>query len=86
MAVMRSASRRSVKICPRPFLAGSLRHLPVAEATFGRYHVRSHLSKAMDEIRREEAKQHKQLLNNTRYVWLWRPTNLTVRQQDLLDS
>ena len=57
-----------------------------AEITFDRYHVRSHLSKAIDEIRREEAKQHKQLLKNTRYLWLKRPANLTARQQDLLDE
>jgi transposase len=68
------------------FLAGSLKHLPAAEITFDRYHVRSHLSKAIDEIRREEAKQHKQLLKNTRYLWLKRPKNLTARQQDLLDE
>jgi transposase len=68
------------------YLAGSLKYLPAAEITFDRYHVRSHLSKAIDEIRREEAKQHKQLLKNTRYLWLKRPKNLTARQQDLLDE
>jgi len=68
------------------YLAGTLKHLPRAEITFDRYHVRQHLSKAIDEIRREEAKQHKQLLKNTRYLWLKRPRNLTARQQDLLDE
>jgi len=68
------------------YLAGSLKHLPHAEITFDRYHVRQHLSKGIDEIRREEAKQHKQLLKNTRYLWLKRPKNLTARQQDLLDE
>jgi transposase len=41
---------------------------------------------AIDATRREEARQHKQLLKNTRYLWLKRPTNLTARQQDLLDE
>ena len=68
------------------YLAGTLKHLPQAEITFDRYHVRKHLSKAIDEIRREDAKQHKQLLKNTRYLWLKRPANLTARQQDLLDE
>jgi transposase len=68
------------------YLAGTLKHLPQAEITFDRYHVRQHLSKAIDEIRRQEAKQHKQLLKNTRYLWLKRPKNLTARQQDLLDE
>jgi transposase len=68
------------------YLAGTLKHLPQAEITFDRYHVRQHLSRAIDEIRREEAKQHKALLKNTRYLWLKRPKNLTARQQDLLDE
>jgi transposase len=67
-------------------LAGTLKHLPQAEITFDRYHVRSHLSKAIDEIRREEAKQHKQLLKNTRYLKLKRPKNLTARRHNRLDE
>ena len=55
------------------YLAGTLKHLPAAEITFDRYHVRQHLSKGIDEVRRAEAKQHKGLLKNTRYLWLKRP-------------
>ena len=54
--------------------------------TFDRYHVKQKLSEAIDEIRRAEAKQHKELLKNTRYLWLKRPKNLTVKQQDWLDE
>ncbi len=68
------------------FLKGTLEHLPAAEITFDRYHVRSHLSKAVDEVRREESKHHTDLLRNTRYMWLKRPANLTERQRDLLDE
>ena len=68
------------------FLKGTLTHLPAAEITFDRYHVRSHLSKAVDEVRREEAKHQKDLLKNTRYMWLKRPANLTEKQRDLLDE
>jgi transposase len=68
------------------FLKGTLTHLPNAEVTFDRYHVRSHLSKAVDEVRRAEAKHHKDLLANTRYMWLKRPANLTEKQRDLLDE
>jgi transposase len=68
------------------FLKGTLKHLPKAEITFDRYHVRSHLSKAVDEVRREEVKHHRHLLANTRYMWLKRPANLTDRQRDLLDE
>jgi transposase len=68
------------------YLAGTLKHLQAAEITFDRYHIRQHLSKALDEVRRAEAKQHKGLLKNTRYLWLKRPTNLTEKQQDWLDE
>lgn len=68
------------------FLKGTLTHLPKAEITFDRYHVKSRLSKAVDEIRREESKHHHALLRNTRYMWLKRPANLTDRQRDLLDE
>ncbi len=68
------------------FLKGTLTHLPNAEITFDRYHIKSHLSKAVDEVRREEVKHHRELLANTRYVWLKRPANLTQRQRDLLDE
>jgi transposase len=68
------------------YLAGTLKHLPAAEITFDRYHIRQHLSDAIDEVRRAEAKEHKGLLKNTRYLWLKRPANLTERQQDWLDE
>ena len=68
------------------YLAGTLKHLPAAEITFDRYHIRSHLSKAIDEVRRVETKHHAGLLKNTRYLWLKRPANLTERQQDWLDQ
>lgn len=68
------------------YLAGTLKHLPAAEITFDRYHIRSHLSKAIDEVRRVEAKEHAGLLQNTRYLWLKRPGNLSERQQDWLDE
>ena len=67
-------------------LKGTLTYLPKAEITFDRYHVKSHLSKAVDEVRREESKHHRELLANTRYMWLKRPANLTDRQRDLLDE
>jgi transposase len=68
------------------FLKGTLTFLPAAEITFDRYHVRSHLSKAVDEVRREESRHHRELLANTRYMWLKRPKNLKEKQRDLLDE
>ncbi len=68
------------------FLKGTLKHLPKAEITFDRYHVKSHLSAAVDEVRREESKHHRERLANTRYMWLKRPAKLTEKQRDLLDE
>ena len=64
------------------YLAGTLKHLPAAEITFDRYHIKKHLNEAIDEVRRAESKQHKGLLKNTRYLWLKRPSKLTAKQQD----
>jgi len=68
------------------YLAGTLKHLPAAEITFDRYHIKKHLNEAIDEVRRAESKQQKGLLKNTRYLWLKRPSKLTAKQQDWLDE
>jgi transposase len=68
------------------FLKGTLTYLLKAQITFDRYHIKSHLSKAVDDVRREEVKHHRELLANTRYMWLKRPANLTEKQHDLLDE
>jgi transposase len=68
------------------YRTGVLKHLPQAEITFDRYHVKAQLGKAIDEVRRVEAKEHKGLLKNTRYLWLKRPENLSVKQLDWLDE
>ena len=63
------------------FLAGSLGHLPAAEITFDRYHVRAQLSKALDEVRRAERKEHAETLKGSRYLWLRRPESLSEAQR-----
>ena len=68
------------------YLAGVREHLDDAQVTFDRYHVKQKLSEAIDTVRRAEAKQHKELLKNTRYLWLKRPDNLTEKQLDWLDE
>ncbi len=66
------------------FLAGSLGHLPAAEITFDRYHVRAQLSKALDEVRRAERKEHAETLKGSRYLWLRRPESLSEAQRGRL--
>jgi transposase len=68
------------------FLCGALEHLPSAEITFDRYHIKAQLTKAVDLVRRAERAEHGDLLKHSRYLWLRRPANLTDRQRDRLDA
>jgi transposase len=68
------------------YAAGVRDHLPRARLTFDRYHVKQKLSEAVDTVRKAEAKQHKELLKGTKYLWLKRPDNLTIKQLDWLDD
>ena len=66
------------------YLAGVRENLKQAQVTFDRYHVKQKLSEAVDTVRRAEAKKHKELLKNTRYLWLKRPKHLTPVERRLL--
>ena len=68
------------------YLAGVRDQFDNAQVTFDRYHVKQKLSEVIDAVRRAEAKEHKELLKGTRYLWLKRPDNLTVKQLDWLDQ
>jgi transposase len=61
------------------FERGVRASLPKAYLTYDRYHLVSHATKAVDEVRRAEAKARPEL-KGTRYVWLKRPEHLTVKQ------
>ncbi len=54
------------------------KHLPAAEITFDRYHIKAQLTCAVDEVRRDERVEHAELLRHTRYLWGKRPANLTA--------
>jgi transposase len=62
------------------YLAGALKHLPCAEITFDRYHIKAQLTKAVDEVRKAERHEHGDLLRHSRYLWLRNPANLTENQ------
>jgi transposase len=55
---------------------------------FDKFHIIQHLSKAVDQVRREEAQELKEenpeLLKNTRYIYLKNPWNLTPKQRERL--
>jgi transposase len=61
------------------FERGVRASLPKAYLTYDRYHLVSHATTAVDQVRRAEAKQRPEL-KGTRYVWLKRPEHLTVKQ------
>jgi transposase len=61
------------------FEKGVRESLPKAYLTYDRYHLIAHLTKAVDEVRRAEAKARPEL-KGTRYAWLKRPEHLTKRQ------
>src|SRR6266542_1025391 len=67
------------------FEKGVRASLPKAYLTYDRYHLVSHATKAVDEVRRAEAKTHPEL-KGTRYVWLKRPEHLTVKQAATLQG
>ncbi len=62
------------------YIAGIETSLPNAEVTFDRYHLAHLLSKAVDEVRRDEAPGRSEL-RGTRYLWLKRPQKLSERQR-----
>ena len=66
------------------FISGVGEHLTAAQITFDRFHTVQLLTKALDEVRRAEAKSAPVLLKGTRYLWLKRPENLTKRQSEEL--
>ena len=55
---------------------------------FDKFHVVQHLNKAVDAVRKEEArmlkKDNPELLKKTRYIWLKNPENLTDKQRSRL--
>jgi transposase len=67
------------------YFAAVRKHFKRAQVTFDRLHVKQKLGEAIDEVRRGESKQRRQLPKNTCYLWLKRRANLTARQQDWLD-
>jgi transposase len=82
-------AKQIVEVCQdmsQAYAAGVRDHLPQARVTFDRYHVKQKLSEAVDTVRKVEAKQHKELLKGTKYLWLKRTDKLTVKQLDWLDD
>lgn len=65
---------------------GVAEHLPGAQITFDRFHLVKLLGEAVDQVRRAERADHRELLARSRYLWLRRPETLSVRQRERLDE
>lgn len=65
------------------YISGVAASLPKAAITFDRYHVMAILNRAVDEVRRQEAREVEGL-KATRYLWLRNPEHLTALQRAAL--
>jgi len=69
----------------QPYIDMVKERLPGAMLVFDKFHIIQHLLKAVDEVRREEARELKktnpELLKRTRYIWLKNVENLTDKQR-----
>lgn len=72
----------------QPYIDMVKEKLPDATLVFDKFHIVQHLLKAVDEVRREEARELKktnpELLKRTRYIWLKNVENLTDTQRSRL--
>jgi len=67
------------------FIKGVREELPNAQITFDKFHIIKLINKAVDEVRRQEAKSEP-LLKGTKYVFLKNECNRTPRQQETLEA
>jgi transposase len=69
----------------QPYITMIREYLPDATLVFDKFHVIQHLNRAVDDVRRDEARDLKktnpELLKRTRYIWLKNPENLTDKQR-----
>ena len=85
----REALKGSVKgVCCdmwQPYIDMVKEKLPGVTLVFDKFHIIQHLLQAVDEVRRQEARELKktnpELLKRTRYIWLKNPENLTDKQR-----
>ena len=67
------------------FLSGIRRHFPKAGVTLDKYHLVALVSRALDEVRREESRGCRSL-KRTRWLWLKNPTSLSAGQRLALEA
>lgn len=74
----------------QPYIDNLKLFFPDAIIVFDKFHIVSHLNKAVDEVRKQEARELKEtepdILKGTRYLWLKRNGNLTDKQRVKLST
>jgi transposase len=84
-AEVRGASKEDVKCIAmdmsKAFIAAATEHMPQADIVFDRFHITKKLNEHVDEIRRQEQKEAKDL-KRTRYLWLKNNKDLTKKQKE----
>lgn len=65
------------------FIAGAKEEFPNASITFDRFHVKQLLNKAMDEVRKQERKEHDDLKHH-KYTFLKNEENLSEEKKVLI--
>jgi transposase len=69
----------------QPYVDMLRKHFPNAILVFDKFHIVQHLHHAVDQVRREEAREmqktNPEVLRRTRYIFLKNPVNLTEDQQ-----
>jgi transposase len=71
-----------------PFLNAARKHVPDAEKklVYDRFHIMSHVGKAVDDVRKQEHRQMRSVgddtLARTKYLWLYSQENLPERYQE----
>jgi transposase len=86
---VRGAYREEVKTVTMDmspsYISGTAEWMPKANIVFDRFHLTKKLNEAIDEIRRKEQKQFKEL-KNSRYLWLRNHDKLRKDQQQQVDA
>jgi transposase len=67
------------------FEKGVTQQLPNAAITFDKFHAVSLGNEAVDQVRRQERKDHPEL-SGSRYLWLKNPAKLTPNQEQQLEA
>lgn len=70
----------------KAFIKGVKEQLPNAVTTFDKFHLIKLMNEALGKIRAEEARQFPEFLKKTRFLFLKNHENLTLEEQDRIDT